>query len=117
MKRIIAVLTVLILIVSMAFGMTSCKGSGKDNKGFEFKEIELDLGGHVWDAGSKYFYLNNPLLTLSSGMLTNLSQLVVSRTSPNARLVVTNGSTLKVSGQVVVGNDASSSHGGIPMQT
>ena len=42
MKRIIAVLTVLILIVSMAFGMTSCKGSGKDNKGFEFKEIELD---------------------------------------------------------------------------
>lgn len=80
---------------------------------FSKGEIELDLGGHVWDAGSKYFYLNNPLLTLSSGMLTNLSQLVVSRTSPNARLVVTNGSTFKVSGQVVVGYDASSSHGGI----
>ena len=80
---------------------------------FSKGEIELDLGGHVWDAGSKYFYLNNPLLTLSSGMLTNLSQLVVSRTSPNARLVVTNGSMFKVSGQVVVGNDASSSHGGI----
>lgn len=42
MKRSIAVLTVIILILGMALGLVSCSGSDKDNNEDEFKEIELD---------------------------------------------------------------------------
>ena len=72
---------------------------------FSKGEIELDLGGHVWDAGSKNFTVNNPRLTLYAGSLSGVDRLTIDNVAsePNAGFAITGATTLVTSSSGIVG--------------